>query len=143
MMLSLRKYFISVRCCTKQHGICLTGNRTMTKRTRQIANFLLAAMAAAMLTACAGGKEFQGTPQEGASRTGVYPKFGHLPKAATAQITPEEKQQLTTTLDADRTRLAPQKAPGGGFTAAEAQAMRRQAQEQTNATLKQIESGQE
>ncbi|EFG38200.1 conserved hypothetical protein [Brucella sp. NVSL 07-0026] len=85
----------------------------MTKRTRQIANFLLAAMAAAMLTACAGGKEFQGTPQEGASRTGVYPKFGHLPKAATAQITPEEKQQLTTTLDADRTRLVPQKAPGG------------------------------
>ncbi len=115
----------------------------MTKRTRQIANLLLAATAVAMLTACAGGKEFQGVPQEGASRTGVYPTFGRMPKAATAQITPEEKQQLTTKLDADRTRLAPQKAPGTGFTAAEAEAIRKQAQEQTDATLKQIEAGEE
>ncbi|ERM02818.1 hypothetical protein Q644_14515 [Brucella intermedia 229E] len=114
----------------------------MTKRTRQIANLLLAATAAAMLTACAGGKEFQGTPQEGASRTGVFPTFGHMPKAATTQITAEEKQQLTTKLDADRTRLAASRTGGaGGFTPAEAAALRKQAQQDTDATLKQIESG--
>lgn len=115
----------------------------MTKRTRQIANLLLAATAAAMLTACAGGKEFQGTPQEGASRTGVFPTFGRMPKAATTQITPEEKQQLTTKLDADRTRLATSRGTGAGFTPAEAASLRQQAQQETNATLKQIESGEE
>lgn len=115
----------------------------MTKRTRQTAHLMLAATAAAMLTACAGGKEFQGTPQEGANRTGVYPTFGHMPKAATSQITPAEKQTLTTRLDADRTRLAPSKRPGPGFTAGQAQSLRKQAHEETDATLKAIESGQE
>ncbi|KAB2664937.1 hypothetical protein F9K85_10050 [Brucella tritici] len=115
----------------------------MTKRTRQIANLLLAATAAAMLTACAGGKEFQGTPQEGASRTGVFPTFGHMPKAATTQITAEEKQQLTTKLDTDRTRLAASRGTGAGFTPAEAASLRQQAQQETDATLKQIESGEE
>ena len=115
----------------------------MTKRTRQIANLLLAATAAAMLTACAGGKEFQGTPQEGASRTGVFPTFGHMPQAATAQITEEEKQQLTTRLDADRTHLAASKGAGAGFTPAEAASLRQQAHQETDATLKQIESGEE
>lgn len=115
----------------------------MTKRTRQIANLLLAATAAAMLTACAGGKEFQGTPQEGASRTGVFPTFGHMPKAATTQITAEEKQQLTTKLDADRTRLAASRGACAGFTPAEAASLRQQAQQETDATLKQIESGEE
>lgn len=115
----------------------------MTKHTRQIANLLLAAMAAAMLTACAGGKEFQGTPQEGALRTGTFPTFGRMPKAATTQITAEEKQQLTSNLDADRTRLAASKSTGGGFTPAEASALRKQAQQETDATLKQIEAGEE
>ncbi|MBB5701702.1 ABC-type uncharacterized transport system auxiliary subunit [Ochrobactrum daejeonense] len=115
----------------------------MTKHTRQIANILLAATAAAMLTACAGGKEFQGVPQEGALRTGTYPTFGRMPKAATTQITVEEKQQLTTNLDADRTQLAVSKSAGGGFTPAEAAALRKQAEQETDATLKQIEAGEE
>ena len=86
---------------------------------------------------------FQGTPQEGASRTGVFPTFGHMPKAATTQITAEEKQQLTTKLDADRTRLAASRGTGAGFTPAEAASLRQQAQQDTDATLKQIESGEE
>lgn len=115
----------------------------MTKSTRQIAHLMLALTAAAMLTACAGGKEFQGVPQEGALRTGVYPTFGRMPKAATEQITPEEKQQMTAKLDSDRTRLAASRTSGGGFTPAQAEAMRKQAQADSEATLKQIESGEE
>jgi hypothetical protein len=76
-------------------------------------------------------------------RTGVYPTFGHMPKAATDQITPEEKQQMTAKLDSDRTRLAASKTTGGGFTPAQAAALRKQAQDESDATLKQIESGEE
>ncbi len=115
----------------------------MTNRTRQIANLLLAATAAAMLTACAGGKEFQGTPQEGAKRSDTYPTFGRMPKAATTQITPEEKAQLTSKLDSDRTRLAATRSSNAAMTPAQAAALRKQAQEETDATLKQIESGAE
>ncbi len=115
----------------------------MTKSARRFAPFMLAVMAAAMLTACAGGKEFQGTPQEGALRSGTYPTFGRMPKAATDQITEDEKQSLTGRLDSDRTRLAATRSTGSTFTPAEAAALRKQAQDETDATLKQIESGEE
>ncbi|MBC2885801.1 hypothetical protein H7Q97_10375 [Ochrobactrum sp. CM-21-5] len=113
----------------------------MTQLKRQIAHLVLAATAATMLSACAGGPEFQGVPQEGAAKTGTYPTFGRMPKAATTQITPEEKQQLTSKLDADRTRLAAPRATGGGLTPDQAAALRKQAQAETDATLKQIEAG--
>ncbi len=116
----------------------------MTKRTRRIAHLMLAATAAATLAACAAGKEFQGTPQAGAKRTDTFPTFGHMPKAATTQFTPDEQKQLTTKLDADRKRYAPPKKPGPGSTPADAAAVRKQAQQQTDDALKQIEgSGQE
>lgn len=115
----------------------------MTKSTRQIANLMLAATAVAFLAGCAGGPEFQGTPQEGARRTDTYPTFGRMPKAATTQITPEEKAQLTSKLDSDRTRLAATRSSNAGMTPAQAAALRKQAQEETDATLKQIESGAE
>ncbi len=70
----------------------------MTKSTRQIANLMLAATVVAFLAGCAGGPEFQGTPQEGARRTDTYPTFGRMPKAATTQITPEEKHSLLLNL---------------------------------------------
>ncbi len=115
----------------------------MTKSTRQIANFMLAATAVAFLAGCAGGPEFKGTPQEGAKRSDTDPTFGRMPKAATTQITPEEKTQLTSGLDSDRTRLAATRSSGATLTPAQAAAMRKQAQAETDATLKQIEAGEE
>lgn len=115
----------------------------MTKSAQRFAPLMLAAMAAVMLSACAGGKEFQGTPQEGALRTGTYPTFGRMPKAATDQITDDEKQNLTQRLDSDRTRLAATRNAGGTFTPAQAAALRKQAQDETDATLKRIEAGEE
>lgn len=113
----------------------------MTKNTRKIANFMLAATAVAFLAGCAGGAEFRGTPQDGAKRTDTYPTFGRMPKAATTQITPEEKAQITSGLDSDRTRLAVSRSSSATLTPAQAAALRKQAQEETDATLKQIESG--
>ncbi|MBV2143825.1 hypothetical protein KUG47_09985 [Falsochrobactrum sp. TDYN1] len=115
----------------------------MIKRARQIANLMLAATAAAFLAGCAGGPEFQGVPQEGAAKTGTYPTFGRMPKAATVQITAEEKEQITSTLDSDRTRLAATRSANAGVTPAQAAALRKQAQEETDATLREIEAGQE
>ncbi|PWL17718.1 hypothetical protein DKP76_08060 [Falsochrobactrum shanghaiense] len=115
----------------------------MIKRTRQVANLVLAATAAALLAGCAGGPEFQGVPQEGAAKTGTYPTFGRMPKAATAQITAEEKEQMMSSLDSDRTRLAATRSSNSGVTPAQAAALRKQAQEETDATLRQIEAGEE
>ena len=115
----------------------------MTKHTRTIANFMLAATAAAILTACAGGPEFQGTPQEGAARTGVYPTFGRMPQAATTQITPEEKNSITSRLDSDRTRLAATRASASNMSAEQAAILRKEAQDEAAATLRQIEAGDE
>lgn len=112
----------------------------MTKRTRQIANLMLAAAAAAILAGCAGGPEFKGTPQEGAKRTDTYPTFGRMPKAATTQITPEEKAQMLSGLDSDRTRLAATRSSNASVTPAQLAELRKQAQEEAAATLKQIES---
>ena len=113
----------------------------MTKSTRKFANLMLAATAVALLAGCAGGPEFQGTPQEGAKRTDTYPTFGRMPKAATTQITPEEKAQMMSGLDSDRTRLAATRSSNAALTSAQAAALRKQAQEETDATLKQIEAG--
>ena len=113
----------------------------MTKSTRTFANIMLAATAVALLAGCAGGPEFQGTPQEGAKRTDTYPTFGRMPKAATVQITPEEKTQIMSGLDSDRTRLAATRSSNQALTPAQAAALRQQAQEETAATLKQIEAG--
>lgn len=113
----------------------------MTKSTRQIANFLLAATAVAFLAGCAGGAEFRGTPQEGANRSDTYPTFGRMPKAATVQITPEEKTQIISGLDSDRTRLAATRSSNQALTPAQAAALRKQAQDEAAATLKQIEAG--
>ncbi len=100
-------------------------------------------LAAATLTACAGGgAEFRGAPQAGARRTGVYPTFGHMPKAATTQFTPEETKALTAKLDADKARLKTSRSAGAGPSAAQAKTLRKQAQENIDATLKQIETGQ-
>ncbi|WP_343314604.1 hypothetical protein AAIB41_05420 [Brucella sp. BE17] len=115
----------------------------MNNRARQIAHLMLAVAAAAMLTACAGGSEFQGAPQEGALRTDTYPTFGRMPKAATVQISPEEKESLTQRLDSDRTRLAATRSSGGGVTPAQAAALRKQAQDEADATLRQIEAGED
>lgn len=115
----------------------------MTQRTRRIAHLMLAVATAAILAGCARGKEFQGVPQEGAVRTGKYPTFGHMPKAATTQFTPQEQKDVTANLDGDRTRLKTTASPNGGFTTAQAAAMRKQAQEEADATLKQIEAGEE
>nr|WP_246431199.1 hypothetical protein [Paenochrobactrum gallinarii] len=93
----------------------------------------------AVLGGCAGGAEFQGTPQEGARRTGVYPNFGHMPQAATSQITAQEKDDATTALDAERKRLKSVKGDAP-LTAAQLAELRRQAQAEANATLQAIEN---
>jgi len=115
----------------------------MKKRMRQNSNWMLAVTIAALLTGCAAGPEFQGVPQEGAARTGVYPTFGRMPKAATQQFSPSEKEQISSSLDSDRTRLASTSKANGAVTAAQAAELRRQAQAEAEATLKQIESGAE
>lgn len=111
----------------------------MTLTSRKVASMFFAAAAAMALTACAGGREFQGTPQEGALRTGTYPTFGRMPKGATTQFTPEELDQMTGRLDSKRTSL--KAGPSNGVSAAQAAAARKQAQEHNDAVLKQIESG--
>ncbi|MFD1198500.1 hypothetical protein ACFQ3K_09270 [Brucella gallinifaecis] len=113
----------------------------MTKSTRIFANLMLAVAAVAFVAGCAGGPEFQGAPQEGARRTDTYPSFGRMPKAATTQITPEEKAQMLSNLDGDRTRLAATRSSAATLSDAQAAALRKQAQEEVSATLKQIESG--
>lgn len=115
----------------------------MKKRTRQNSNWLLAVTVAALLSGCAAAPEFQGVPQEGAARTGTYPTFGRMPKAATQQFSSDEKEQLSSSLDSDRIRLSSASKANGAVTAAEAAELRRQAQAETEATLKQIESGAE
>lgn len=119
------------------------GISVMKKRTRQNISLMLAATVAALLTGCAAGPEFQGVAQEGAARTGAYPTFGRMPKAATKQFSADEKEQISSSLDSDRTRLSSASKANGAVTAAQAAELRRQAQAETEATLKQIESGAE
>lgn len=114
----------------------------MTVHSRQPYHFTLKLAAVAMIAAlagCAGGAEFQGTPQEGARRTGTYPNFGHMPQAATSQITAQEKNDVTTALDAEHQRLKSVKGEKP-MTAAQLAELRRQAQAEANATLKAIEN---
>ncbi|MBB6259727.1 hypothetical protein FHS77_000235 [Paenochrobactrum gallinarii] len=114
----------------------------MTVHFRQPSRFTLGLAAVAMIAVlggCAGGAEFQGTPQEGARRTGVYPNFGHMPQAATSQITAQEKDDATTALDAERKRLKSVKGDAP-LTAAQLAELRRQAQAEANATLQAIEN---
>lgn len=114
----------------------------MTVQFRQISRFifsLVTVVMMAMLGGCAGGAEFQGAPQEGARRTGVYPNFGHMPRAATSQITAEEKDAATTALDAERKRLKSVK-DEKTLTAAQLAELRKQAQAEAKATLQAIEN---
>lgn len=113
----------------------------MAKRVLGKTSFIVAVMAALTLAGCGASKEFRAAPQEGAKRTGTYPIFGRMPKAAAEQFTPEEQQALTGGLDGDRTRLKVAKNSGGGLTASQAAALRKQAQAETEATLKEIEAG--
>lgn len=112
----------------------------MTQRTRLIAHTLLALSVAAALSACAAGKDFNGVPQEGANRTGTFPTFGHMPKGETAQLTADDKSQLTASLDNDRQRLKNVRSEAG-VSAAQLAQMRKQAKADADATLKAIENG--
>lgn len=60
---------------------------------------------AGALAGCAGGKEFETVPQEGANRTGVFPRFSQMPQGETAQFTKEERDQLANQLTQNRTNL--------------------------------------
>ncbi|MFK4823416.1 hypothetical protein ACI0FM_01230 [Paenochrobactrum sp. BZR 588] len=109
---------------------------------RQPSRFTLSLVAVAMIAAlggCAGGAEFQGTPQEGARRTGTYPNFGRMPQAATSQITAQEKDAATIALDAERKRLKSVKGETP-MSAAQLAALRKQTQAETKATLQAIEN---
>lgn len=113
----------------------------MTQRARHTVLLLLALTAAAGLSGCAAGPEFTGVPQEGAQRSGVFPTIGHMPKAETAQFSTQDKDSLTTSLDADRQRLTSiPNAPG--LTAAQLEQIRQQNQAEAAATLKAIETEQ-
>ncbi|MGU3577198.1 hypothetical protein ACLBWZ_16935 [Brucellaceae bacterium C25G] len=114
----------------------------MTVYLRQAYRFTLGLALVAIIatvTGCAGGAEFQGTPQEGAKRTGTYPSFGRMPQAATSQITAQEKDDAITALDAERNRLKSVRGEAP-LTAAQLAEIRRQAQAEANATLQAIEN---
>lgn len=54
---------------------------------------------------CAPRAEFQTIPQQGASRTGVYPRFSNRPHAETEQFSKEDKARLIEELDSDAMHL--------------------------------------
>ena len=80
----------------------------MTIETPRKTKILLATIviaSAAIVAGCAGGKEFETVPQEGANRTGVFPRFSQKPQGETAQFTKAERDQLANRLANQRNNL--------------------------------------
>jgi len=57
------------------------------------------------MAACAPQAEFTAIPQQGAKRTGTYPRFSEKPQAETGQFSEEEQARLTRELEGDAQRL--------------------------------------
>ncbi len=101
--------------------------------------FALLAVAAVALGACSSGPS-AGVPQEGALRTGAYPTFGRMPRGETAQLTFEQKEQITNNLSAAKARQGG--AAAASSSRADIEARKRALLAETDATLKAIEAGQ-
>ena len=111
----------------------------MKSRCRNIAYGLLMITSVALMSGCSSSSEFTGVPQEGALRSGVYPTFNKRPQAATTQMTAEQQEQITTSLDRDRTRLKAVKGEKP-VTNAELDLLRKSVQKEKEAVLKAIET---
>jgi len=86
------------------------------------------------LWGCAPAHEFQVAPQEGAQRSGTFPRFSDRPEAETSQLPPQTSQNLETELTNEARRLRQrQSAPAG--SAGNADSIRAEAEE----VLRQIE----
>lgn len=72
---------------------------------------------ALIVIGCARGTEFTAPEQQGASHQGIYPKFSNKPKAATAQFSEQEKQDLTNKLDSEASALRKVRGPEGSSAA--------------------------
>jgi len=92
------------------------------------------------LAACAPSREFAHVPQEGANRTGIFPRFSDKPQAETAQLTRQETVALTQALDTEKqaaTQAAAALPASGQNVASSREALKREVEE----TLKAIVEG--
>ncbi|PRD40714.1 hypothetical protein C5748_25455 [Phyllobacterium phragmitis] len=101
--------------------------------------FILMPFVLAGLSACGSSADFQGVPQEGASRTGAFPTFARTPKGETKQLTAQDTTRVTSELDAAaaRQQAIPTLPP---TTQAQLLKQRRQAEKEAADTLKEIET---
>lgn len=111
----------------------------MSQHAGLCARFILISLVLTGLSACARGPDFQGVPQEGAANTGIFPTFARTPRGETKQLTQQETASITSALDADKQRQQGIAAPPP-TTQAELDAIRRQAQQEADETLKEIET---
>lgn len=112
------------------------------KKQNGFSKSMLLVLLPVTLWGCAASSEFQTVPQEGANRTGVFPRFSQKPHGVTQQFTEEERQHLTGQLDRDARNLrgVAQAKPASPQDSAR---LREDAKREAEETLRQIEqSGQ-
>jgi len=88
------------------------------------------------LWGCAPSHEFQVAPQEGAQRSGTFPRFSDRPEAETSQLPPQTSQNLEHELTSEARKLRQRPNPPVG-SAGNADSVRAEAEE----ILRQIEQG--